>query len=387
MDLRNKNIVLIIKAPVLGGAERQAIGFAKFAKQELNCNVSFIATHSGEMSTEFKNFLNEIELDEVSYYGKFILKIDNQFSIKNLKDILKTVRYLIKMIYHVRKKKPYMLVPFLNPPSKLAVLIYKFTGAKYTFWHQLGLDFFTKDLLEKYAIRKTPLFIANAYNGLDLITNDYNVPPSKLFCLPQYISIDKQVLNKITLKNEFQIDQKDLVIGMISHYRKEKLHQLLLEVFNKLSTKYNNIHLVLLGDKKSGLETEFNFNLLKDQIKTLNVNSKVSLLSDVPVEKVLNMLDIAVLVSTLEGTPNVVLEYMLYGVPVVSTNHSGCEKLLKDKEMLITNNSIELYNKLEYLINNSAERERVGLNNKIKINEYSKENYFKKFTAIFNSLS
>lgn len=383
MNLKNKNIVLIIKTPVLGGAERQAIGFAKYAKYELNCNVSFIATHSGEMSTEFKEFLKGIEIDEVSYYGKFVLKIDNKFTINNFKNTIKTIRYLIKMIFAIRKRKPYMIVPFLNPASKLSVLIYKLTGAKYTFWHQLGPDYFTHDALERYAIKKTPVFIANAENGIDLITSDFNVEESKLKCLPQYVSLVKNRLDKKKLLEEFGISGNSIVIGMVSHYRIEKLQKFLIEVFSELTTKLN-IHLVLLGDKTNSSDTERRFNLLEEQIKKLKLESKISLLTDVPVEKVLNMLDIAVLVSTLEGTPNVVLEYMLYGLPVVSTKHAGCEKLLVDKEMLIENNPKELYSKLELLIKDEAERKRIGANNKIKIKEYSEENYFEKFSKILS---
>ena len=385
MDLRNKNIVLIIKTPVLGGAERQAIGFAKYAKYELNCNVTFIATHSGEQSEEFKEFLNEIEIDEVSYFGQFVLKMDNKFTLNNLKNSVKTVRYLIKMIFEIRKRKPYMIVPFLNPASKLSVLIYKLTGAKYTFWHQLGPDYFTHDALERYAIKKTPVFIANAENGIDLITSDYTVEASKLKCLPQYVSLAENRLDKKTLLEEFKIKDEPIIIGMVSHYRIEKLQKFLIEVFSHLTIKHN-IHLVLLGDKTNSTDTERRFNLLEDQIKNLKLEHKISLLTDVPVEKVLNILDIAVLVSTLEGTPNVVLEYMLYGLPVVSTNHAGCEKLLVDKDMLIENNPKELYSKLEHLINSKEERKRIGANNKEKIKEYSEESYFKKFSEIFSEL-
>ena len=386
MDLRNKNIVLIIKSPVLGGAERQAIGFAKYAKYQLNCNVSFIATHSGEMSFEFKEFLKEIEIDEVSYYGKFILKIDNKFTIKNLKNTIKTLRYLILMTCQIRKKKPYILVPFLNPPSKLSVLIYKFTGAKYTFWHQLGLDYFTKDLLEKYTIRKTPLFIANADNGIDLITNDYSVPESKLFCLPQYVSVEKQVLDKVALKNEFQINENDLVIGMVSHYRKEKLFELLLSVFKKLQ-KTKQVHLVLLGDKYNSKGSEEKFKELTHWITNNNLEKHVSLLSNIPMQKVLNILDIGILVSEIEGTPNVVLEYMLYGLPVISTNHIGCERLLKNPSVLIENTTEDLFSKLEFLINDASKRKEIGLQNRLEIEKYSKESYFKNFTDIFNTLT
>ncbi|QTE23043.1 glycosyltransferase [Polaribacter cellanae] len=381
MNIYNKNIVLIIKSPVLGGAERQAIGFADYAKNNFNCKVTFIATHSQKMSVEFESFLNKIGEFRVDYYGKPCLKFNKTWSINNLKNGIKTFLYLIKMVFKIRKIRPYLIIPFLNPPSKLAVLIYKFTGAKYTFWHQLGLDYLTGDYLEQIAIKKTPLFIANAESGLDSILEKYVIPQKKLICLPQYVSIKRENLNKNSIKEEFKIDKKDIVIGMISHYRLEKLQHILLEVFSNIYLKYN-IHLVLLGDHSNSKESERKFLALKKKVKRLNLNNKISLLTNVPVEKILNILDIGVLLSTFEGTPNAILEYMLYGLPVVSTNHIGCKRLLINEDLLINNNIEELQIILEKLIKDTDYRKEVGDFNVNEINKYSKEKYFKKLLDV-----
>jgi glycosyltransferase involved in cell wall biosynthesis len=383
MDLKNKNIVLLIKTPVLGGAERQALGFAKYAISKYQAHVTLIATHSASCSKEFKTFANEIGIDKVHYFGKYAIKLDKTVSLRNFKNLIKTSRYLVIMAMKIRKMNPYLIVPFLNPPSKLAVLIYKFTGAKYTFWHQLGLDYFTKDIIEQLAIRKTPLFIANAENGLDEITNSYDVPKEKLFCLPQQTTLTYEKKDANRIKESLNINKNSIVIGMISHYREEKLFDLLLESFVVLSQKYD-IHLVFLGDATNSIDTRKKYNYFVEKVQKLDCKNKISILSEYQVSKILNILDIGVLVSTIEGTPNVVMEYMLYGLPVVATKHAGCQELLVDKEMLIENKSEELCEKLKLLVENENERIRIGNNNKITIREYSEENYFEKFTQIFS---
>ena len=55
----NKNVVLLIKVSVLGGAERQALGLAAYLKSNYNCNVSLVATHSNIPTPEFKVFANK----------------------------------------------------------------------------------------------------------------------------------------------------------------------------------------------------------------------------------------------------------------------------------------------------------------------------------------
>ena len=70
-------------------------------------------------------------------------------------------------------------------------------------------------------------------------------------------------------------------------------------------------------------------------------------MSGINVHDVLNVLDIGVLVSEIEGTPNVVMEYMLYGLPVIASNHKGCCALLGDSSFLISNDkNITYFNAL-----------------------------------------
>jgi len=259
-------------------------------------------------------------------------------------------------------------------------------GAKYTFWHQLGLDFFRKDLIEEIAVKNTPFFIANAKNGIDEIKNNYKVSGSKLFCLPQYLSMNAEFHNRKKIKEELNINKDSVVIGMVSHYREEKLFDLLFETFLKMDES-NSIHLIFLGDKTNSLDTKRKYDYFIEKIEALNLSYKISVLSEYPVAKVLSVLDIGVLVSTIEGTPNVVMEYMLYGLPVVATNHIGCEKLLNSNELLIRNNHKELAEKLKFLINNAEDRKRVGAFNANEIMKYSKENYFNDLTRILTTKS
>lgn len=114
------------------------------------------------------------------------------------------------------------------------------------------------------------------------------------------------------------------------------------------------------------------------------MENAVSLLSGVNVQHVLSKLDIGVLVSEIEGVPNAVMEYMVYGLPVVTTNHPGCVSLLSDSKYLINNNQEELYLALEELITSGISRSKEAARNREIIKSYNMEAYVEKLEKIIN---
>ncbi|MEP5340346.1 MAG: glycosyltransferase [Algibacter sp.] len=382
-NFQDKIIVLMIKVADLGGAERQALGLADYLIKKCNCKVFMVATHCNKPSKEFYKFAESSGVNKVYYFGVPSITIRKEISYLNIKKTIRAIKYIAHIKKEISKFNPDFIIPFLNTPSKIACLIYKGTGAKLTFWHQLGLDNYNYDVLEKKAIKQAPFFIANASNGLEVFEKDYKIQKDKMFVLPQYVSIKKTEMNKEEIKQEFKIDKKDVVIGMIAHYRDEKYHELLLRAFSKI-TKTKNVHLVLLGNKTNNEETLNKFNSLQKIIEDQNIINKVSLLSGQPVEKILNILDVGVLVSEIEGTPNVVMEYMLYGIPIIATNHSGCEKLLGSSPFLIQNEEAILIDKIVTLVNNTDLRIKEGNINKERIDAYTIEGYMEKLEEIIN---
>lgn len=383
-SFQNKTVVLMIKVAMLGGAERQALGLADFLIKNYDCKVHLVATHSNQPTKEFHEFAVVCGIDTIHYFGEPSLTIRKEFSILNLKRTIRALKYIKKMKREVAKFHPDIIIPFLNTPSKIASLIYQKVGAKITFWHQLGLDNYSYDILENKAIHNVPFVIANAQNGLEVFQNYYKISEKKLFVLPQYVSIKRIVLDTVSLKDKFCIPNNSVVIGMVAHYRTEKFQELLLQSFSEIKTD-KKIHLVFLGNKDNDTETLEVYNSIITLSKSLNCYEKVSFLSGESVQEVLNCLDIGVLVSEIEGTPNVVMEYMLYDLPVIASNHAGCIGLLEPSEFLIPNNKDILRDKLQNLIDNENLRKKEGEENSIKIKKFSIENYIDSLHSIINS--
>ncbi len=383
-SFHNKTVVLMLKVAMLGGAERQALGLADYLIKNFNCQVHVVATHSNEPTKEFHDFAATCGIHKIHFFGVPSLVIKKDFSIQNLKKIFRAFRYLFIMKREIAKFKPDVIIPFLNSPSKIAALIFNYTGAKFTFWHQLGLDTYSFDWLEKKAVKKAPFIVANAQNGLAIFEENYKVDNNKLFVLPQYVSIKKIEMDRKKILHEFGIPDDSIVIGMIAHYRNEKFQELLIKAFSMINPDYK-IHLVFLGNKDNSGETISKYDDLIALAAEKNLQTKVTFLSGESVEKVLNCIDIGVLVSEIEGTPNVVMEYMLYGLPVIASNHAGCVGLLETSDFLIPNDEVLLKEKLLLLITDEELRKAEGNRNAEKIKKYSIESYFSKLSDIINS--
>ncbi|OEY71662.1 glycosyltransferase family 4 protein [Salegentibacter salarius] len=387
MDFKNKSILLILHAGVLGGAERQGLGLGRILVEQYNCEVYLLLTHSEKTSAEFRDFAKKCHIKAVFHFGEPYIVFKKEFNIKNLKRLVWSSKYLLRMRKGLMPYRIDFIFPFLNFPSKIAFYLYKLLPTvKFTFWHQLGLDVFKDDVFEKLAARYTPCVIANAPNGIELFREAHRLENKRAFVLPQFLTMNYQNFSKEEIRQKYDISQDSVVIGMVSHYRPDKKHHLLLEAFFELSEKFQNVTLVFLGYRGANPVTQEKFDKIVNKVNRKNVHNKVLVLSEKPVEEILSMMDIGVLVSEVEGTPNVVMEYMLYKLPVVASRHPGCVGLLENSSFLIKNDINELKSALTSLIDSEDLRIKEGLKNRKIIDGFTPENYMIKLNGIMNKM-
>jgi len=385
MQLKSKNILLIIHSGALGGAERQALGLAKYLNEVCNCTVDFLFTSSDETTQEFDDFANQCGINQRLYFGVPYLIFKREFSIKNLKRFKWSIQYLLKMRRGLLPYKYDIIIPFLNFPSKVAFYLYKLLPTvKTTFWHQLGLDNLKHDYFEYWAATYMPYVIGNAPNCLEMFKNDYPIDSKKLNILPQYVTLKKVNNNRSELLKKFSIEDSKIVIGMIAHFRADKYHDLVFDVFESIVKRHPNAHLVFLGNKDNNEPSKAIYEHLLNRVNITNLRKSVTVLSNELATDVLSILDIGILISSIEGTPNAVMEYMLYGLPVVASNHPGCVGLLEDSSYLVPNDKTIIFRKLSELISSSEKREIEGENNLKHIKKYNLPTYVQQLENIIN---
>ena len=142
-------------------------------------------------------------------------------------------------------------------------------------------------------------------------------------------------------------DREEILCLQISNFVEKKGHQFTIEAFSRLLKKYNRCRLILGGE-----------GILLDKIKILTsklgINDRVQFIGKVDPEDVYTYMknadvflhhSITASNGDQEGIPNVLMEAMATGLPVISTYHAGIPELVQDgiNGFLVHEKDIEEY--------------------------------------------
>ncbi|MFD0762134.1 glycosyltransferase [Lutibacter aestuarii] len=177
-------------------------------------------------------------------------------------------------------------------------------------------------------------------------------------------------------------------IVCLANLRPQKDHLNLLEAFTKIKQCHPNWSLHLVGmDFKDTYASQINSFIVANDL-----NNHVFLYGSIKnVAEVLQQAAIGVLASKSEGLPVALLEYGLEKLPVVVTNVGECSSVVKHQQcglVVPAENSNELANALQFLIENAHKRDAwgVALQQRIQQN-YSQEVYMNKLVEIYKDES
>jgi glycosyltransferase involved in cell wall biosynthesis len=124
-------------------------------------------------------------------------------------------------------------------------------------------------------------------------------------------------------RRRWGISADEVVLGVIGRLSPEKGQQIFLEAFQGVVARSPNRRAVLVGD---GPEKE----RLRQLVRRLGLANHVLFTGhDSHIEELYPALDLVVIPSLSEGLPNVLLESLLYGRPVVATEVGGIPEILK----------------------------------------------------------
>jgi glycosyltransferase involved in cell wall biosynthesis len=152
------------------------------------------------------------------------------------------------------------------------------------------------------------------------------LPPEKLRTVRNGIVLDAWPFGfrsgKIRREREFGADE--LIVGHVGRLSLEKGQRALVSVFRSILDRVPSARLVLVGEGPDE-------SILREMVSQLGLSGRVFLLGHRPdIKEIFGDLDLLVLSSSTEGLPNVVLEAMATGVPVVATAVGGTSELVLD---------------------------------------------------------
>ena len=190
--------------------------------------------------------------------------------------------------------------------------------------------------------------------------------------------------DRLRLKRELGFSDTKILIGNIARLDANKNHPMLLRAFAFLTEKWPDLRLVIIGD--GPLKSQ-----LASMAQDMGIASKVSIPGGVPLAaRYLPAMDVCCMTSYTEGLPNVVMEAMAAGLPVVSTRCGDCIDLVEpgvSGYLVPVNDDVTLSAHLDLLLTNPELRPRMGQAGRYKMQrEYSIEEAVRRMAQFYEEL-
>jgi glycosyltransferase involved in cell wall biosynthesis len=202
-------------------------------------------------------------------------------------------------------------------------------------------------------VSKLKVLANGSSNGID--TNSFN---------PENFSKEQ---NKI-LRKELALAEEDVVFIFVGRLVGDKGINELVAAFDKLSKRFQNIKLLLVGAFESDLDP-----LSNNTLKMINDNSAIlSAGFQQDVRPYFAIADTLVFPSYREGFPNVVLQAGAMGLPSIVSDINGCNEIIKDEEnglIISVKDSEAIYKAMKRVLEDPALKNKLQNNARNMITE------------------
>ena len=191
--------------------------------------------------------------------------------------------------------------------------------------------------------------------------------------IPNGVETDKfSSFSKIESRNDLKISDNELIILYVGSLRPIKGVEILIKAIYLLDKDIDGFKLLIIGN---GPQEEYLKNLVikYELIEKIKFIGRIS--NDI-IHKYFLASDIFVLPSSSEGFPNVILEAMAAGLPIVASNVCGLSEILKQNENgLLVEPGVpeDLAKSILILLTNNELRSKMIINNRQLIKKYTWE--------------
>ncbi|QUM85338.1 glycosyltransferase [Moritella sp. 28] len=219
--------------------------------------------------------------------------------------------------------------------------------------------------------------IANSQSGAKFNASQTGQPSHKYHVV--YNGVDTKRFkpqDKLKMRRVLGIDPDCKLIGMFASFKQQKNHPFLIEALEQVKAQGISFKLLLVGDTLyDGLHGSDHYTTaVKQQIKDSGFSEDTIYLGNRDdIEQIYPACDFTVLPSLFEGTPNVVLESMACGVPVIATNVSDNKKIITDTlngYIIDLNNTEQLSNRIITLYEDKEKLELMAIKSRAQIEHF-----------------
>jgi glycosyltransferase involved in cell wall biosynthesis len=245
-------------------------------------------------------------------------------------------------------------------------LVWRWSPAKVCIWSQRNVHDMRGHRLERFAYRRASGVICNAKHEIEYLRRTLGKALAPILVVHNGVELAFPVKTRAGWRRELGLDDDAIVATMVANFRAVKDHVTLLhawrEVLGNIPTGQIRPRLLLAGAPQES------FGTVSQLAKDLQLLDTVTFLGQVKdISGLLAASDVGVLATKHEGLPNVIIEYMASGLPVVATDLAGNREALgEDAQQALTRlcDSQSLASQLLVLLRDSELRRRLGRRNR-----------------------
>ncbi|MBN2406644.1 MAG: glycosyltransferase [Elusimicrobia bacterium] len=367
-----KKVIFVVNSLRPGGAEKVILLILKYLDRERFDPVLVLLQAQGSRIDEF---MGDIKI----------------YDFKKRKPFFSFPGLVLRMCGVIKNENPDILVSFMGSGNTVTALAKKITGSSAKFIANVrnlilvkirlqGL-FFLRYGIHRFVYNYADLVITNSRSAKDEMVNAFNVSEDRIKVVKNPLEIDRiDTLSAEPPVHPWYGEGVPIVIAA-GKLKKAKGFEYLIEAFSKV-VKKTECRLIILGE--GGLREK-----LSAMIERFKLQGSI----DLPgfkenVYSYIKGSEIFVLSSLWEGLPNVLLEAMACGKPVISTEYSeSVHELIRDGEngfIVPKEDPQALADAICRLLSDRALSERFSRENKKKSGEYRAETVVDEYAEMIN---
>lgn len=348
-------ILFIIDNLLPGGTQHVLIRLIE-GLRKMNYQPSVVSLNEAEKS--LVNKLHDVGVD-VYVFNKYTLLLSGIFRIISLMRVRKF--HLVQNFLFYSNNIGRILGRIARVPVVVSsVRGFQVDGISMKRW-QIALDRFTNSMDDR--------IIINTRSAYDFCEKALGINREKIEVIYNGINQKdiKEINNYQEIKRKLNIPENSIIIGAAGRITVEKGHAFLLDAFQQALRIRPDLFLLIAGEGKLR-------KTLAERIDALGLKSRAEFIGYRPdMNNIYALMDIFVLPSLVEGMPNVILEAMCHGKPVIATEVGGVPEIIDDgvNGMIVPPGDAEaLGEKILFLVEKKERRERIGNIAKEKVKEH-----------------
>ncbi len=178
--------------------------------------------------------------------------------------------------------------------------------------------------LNKWSIKKADHLLAISERFNNMLVK-YGISAQKITTILNGIEFSEKSMHAYARK-EFNLSERDFVIGMVARLEKVKDHLTAIRAFQKVVQRKPHSKLLLVGE---GTEMDE----LKKEVKELSLTGNVQFFGyRTDVSEMIGLFDVFLLTSKSESFPLVLLEAARGNIPAITTNVGGVDQMIPSNE-------------------------------------------------------